>query len=753
MYVNRFEKTEFGLFRYALLYSELAGQLENLKNKYPLHFHYESYGQSHNGRDLYLVVLAKEVRAEALADYQKNRQALLTNPRDYLEKGRDKRLPLQFNCNCHGNEISGTDGLLAFVEKFMASPERDQILEQNVILITICMNPDGRAKGQDILNGHGFDLNREWMTQSQPETRCMIEGVLTKYFPAILVDMHGFMSSTNLLIDGCTAPHNPLVEYDLLEQTMLANCRAMAQKIKAETGLEVDVPALIWDDGWEDYSPIYTPCYHMMFGAIAHTVETNFPSEEGAEICRLCAEATVKFACVNHGSIFTNQCLYYLRGQENKPLPNLDLPNFYIIPNHQGAQKDLDIVADTVRILLRNKISVYVDDEGRYVIPSAQSLRPVIHNMLWVGEDITDKINNCYDTSFYSYPLMRGFKVLCEKNFEGRLRPIEAPRPVPGLVEVEAGDDFLKIKGNSISSYRLANDLLQLTEVYRLTESGKSGRAGDFLVLNEPSVRRLVENRAEYNDIRAKSLQWTGVGQKLEKSRLLVVADSGGIYEFLRENGFQVTFVPFCELNLGYKLNPDDYDVLIVGGTKQSLWEDQFDDRLGIGFQNSWGLRERGRQEIIEKAKLMKKFIFYNYAGLKMLAALNLGPYQELEPPKADVQKNMEWILSVPNGSFRVKTDPDSPICYGYDEDELFYLVNPLAFESGGRETALKYAPNAFVNGFNKLGQAYDNRLASFYDLTSDRRFVYFSFDPTFRKYLDYTAPLVFNSVLALTAG
>jgi len=749
MYINRHEKKEFGLFRYAVLHSEIKGKLEELRKKHPANLHYETYGKTNNGRDLYLVVLSKDAGAEGLEDYKKTRLSLVNDPGHALKNAGDKRLPIQFNCNCHGNEVSGTDGMFSFIDEFFAGNQWQDILENFIILITICMNPDGRAKGLDILNGRGFDLNREWMTQCQPETRCMIENVLTKYFPAVMVDMHGFMAAVNVLIDGCTPPHNPFFEYDLIGENMIKGCRSVAKIIKDELNLEVDIPALLWDDGWEDYSPIYTPCYHMMFGTIAHTLETNFPSEEGADICRLAAKGTLNFVIENRQDIFANQCLFFQRGVENKPYPDNDLPNFYVIPNSRESQKDLDIVRDTIDILLRNLIQVYVDDDGNYVIPAAQSLRPVIHNMLWDGEDISDKINNCYDTSFYSYPVMRGFQIIRKKTHDGHLSKIERPLPVKEKTEITAREEFLRISCRPMASFKLANALLGQTSVFRLTQDEASGIAGDFIVKNEAAARQTIGSFSDNCDIRVFPHSSPQNFKQISKQRIVCIADSGGIYEALTENGFETTFVPFCELNMGYQIDAQRYDVMIVGGTKQGLWEDQFDDTLGIGFQNSWGLRERGRKEIIEKAKEMNRFVFYNYAGLRMVEALGLGEFKELEQEKPEVDKSMEWTLSVPNGSFQMNPDSSCPVCYGYQDKELFYMVNPMAFEYGGKEAAIHFGKNAFVNGFNKSGNAYDEKIAAFYDLSGQKQFVYFAFDPTFRKYLDRTFPLIFNSVWA----
>ena len=52
-------------------------------------------------------------------------------------------------------------------------PEVDQILDQAIIVFNPIQNPDGRIAGIR-QNGNGFDLNRDFLTQSQPEVQSTV---------------------------------------------------------------------------------------------------------------------------------------------------------------------------------------------------------------------------------------------------------------------------------------------------------------------------------------------------------------------------------------------------------------------------------------------------------------------------------------------------------------------------------------------------------------------------------------------------
>ena len=54
-----------------------------------------------------------------------------------------------------------------------ADPEVDAILDRAVVVFNVIQNPDGRVAGTRA-NGNGFDLNRDFLTQSQSETKASV---------------------------------------------------------------------------------------------------------------------------------------------------------------------------------------------------------------------------------------------------------------------------------------------------------------------------------------------------------------------------------------------------------------------------------------------------------------------------------------------------------------------------------------------------------------------------------------------------
>ena len=87
----------------------------------------------------------------------------------------------------------------------------DNFLDKAILITIPSMNPDGRFNGQRA-NQNGFDMNRDWLVQSQPEVRANL-ALQVKWLAPVMFATHGYVNPT--LVDGLTKPHNPGLEYDV----------------------------------------------------------------------------------------------------------------------------------------------------------------------------------------------------------------------------------------------------------------------------------------------------------------------------------------------------------------------------------------------------------------------------------------------------------------------------------------------------------------------------------------------------------
>ena len=132
------------------------------------------------------------------------------------EAGDDVKVPIYIQSAIHGNEAEGVDAMFELVEllattPYGADPEVDAILDHVVLLWNVDQNPDGRILGQRA-NANNFDLNRDFLTQSQPETQAAVS-IIQEWLPPDMLDQHGYVTPT--LIESTTKPHNPSIDYDL----------------------------------------------------------------------------------------------------------------------------------------------------------------------------------------------------------------------------------------------------------------------------------------------------------------------------------------------------------------------------------------------------------------------------------------------------------------------------------------------------------------------------------------------------------
>ena len=264
----------------------------------------EVMGQSALGRDMFLVTVNALDTAQQRKDFQawqQVRKVALTDPargQALLESyGDDVKVPLYVQGAIHGNEYEGVDAIFETLDKlattpYGADPEVDAVLDHTVLLFNVIQNPDGRVAGTRA-NGNGFDLNRDFMTQSQSETRASV-AVMQKWLPPEVLDLHGYVTPT--LIEATTKPHNPSIDYDLWlkwnqaridanEEAMNAAGYAVTRPINdwcSDSGDPNPVTGLCSDgqppgpavaEGWDDWGPFYTPMYAQHVGLNGSTVE------------------------------------------------------------------------------------------------------------------------------------------------------------------------------------------------------------------------------------------------------------------------------------------------------------------------------------------------------------------------------------------------------------------------------------------------------------------------------------------------
>lgn len=253
----------------------------------------QSYGTTHEGRSLYYLTITSPENHDRLEDIRLA-NAKLADPR-LLEGDAEAdqlvgELPgIAWLSYCiHGDEISPTDSamLVAYLLAADGSADTTRLLDELVVHIDPLQNPDGRERylaqlqtlrGQ-VLNhdvqamqhaglwsaGRGnhylFDMNRDWLTQSQPETVGRTTAIL-HWHPHLLIDSHEMGSLDTYLFDP---PREPL------------NSNISPRQLQWRRLMSSDQAAAFDEQGWsyytgewyEEWYPGYTNAWATLIGAI-----------------------------------------------------------------------------------------------------------------------------------------------------------------------------------------------------------------------------------------------------------------------------------------------------------------------------------------------------------------------------------------------------------------------------------------------------------------------------------------------------
>lgn len=226
--------------------------LEALAQAAPERMRLVDYGRSWQGRRLVYAVIGMPEAIASLATLRAD-IARLSDPRGLDDATADAliaRLPgtVWLSYGVHGNEISSTEAaLLAAWHLLSADDARTRaILRGTLVFIDPMQNPDGRARfvhgfeqalglepqsdrqaaehdepwpgGRT--NQYLFDLNRDWLRVSQPETKGRIR-VLRDWKPLVMVDAHEMSGDQSYFFAPEAVPYNPLLTRSQKETLVL----------------------------------------------------------------------------------------------------------------------------------------------------------------------------------------------------------------------------------------------------------------------------------------------------------------------------------------------------------------------------------------------------------------------------------------------------------------------------------------------------------------------------------------------------
>ncbi len=572
----------------SILYSEIAPMLREIEvnsNRVKV----EVIGQSAGGRNLFLVTLSAPEAMGRLGQYQAIRQTMLKDPekaQEMIDKFGDFKVPVFINASIHGTEYAGVDAAIRLIETlaYEDTLEVQNILNNAIVLVNVVQNPDGRVLGTR-RNANDFDINRDFITQSQPETRATVE-ILTEWNPMITLDLHGFVNP--MLIEPTTPPHNPNYEYDLYLQWAFSQALAM----EAELGLQLGddyVPARIpyrdRSGGWDDWGAQYVPMYAMYHGSYGHTLETPSRAADGVDAHYAAVWGALKFVAENREAMVYDQIEIYRRGALDLPqmlipdelldetdyeqyneLTIQEFPAAYVIPAGEPFQQSSHQAARMVDFLLFNDVQVEqaskgftldgVDyPKGTYIVWMDQPKRGLANTILDAGPDLSDIEGLTFYSppAVWSHPLLWGaFRAVMEEKLAVKSTPVnKADNPSGSVTGNRAG--AYAYEPTSLTAYQVTNELIKSGVAVQRAASafedgGKSFEPGTFIIPGDKSLANELANQYAL-DVFAISGPPAGAVM-MEEQRIAVYADEGTNHA-LEVLGFDYDEVGRSDVNNG----------------------------------------------------------------------------------------------------------------------------------------------------------------------------------------------------------
>ncbi|MDN3020472.1 M14 family zinc carboxypeptidase [Streptomyces sp. S.PB5] len=564
----------------------------------------EIAGQSAGGHRLYLVtVTAPETAGQARA--QERMRELIENAPAGAAKSpeikKSYKAPVFVNNNIHGNEWEGTDASLKLIEQLATAKDartRD-LLAHSRLYFNITANPDGRVAGTRT-NANGFDMNRDFVTASQPEVRAMRQIEIDKQ-PAVMLDLHGYVNGT--LIEPTTPPHGENYEYDLFLKNTYANALAMETAVNGlgytpeKDGVDpAQIPFRDFPEGWDDWPPVFTPQYAAFHGTVAaHTVEIPLQVNNNAyntlpvaelrrrsainvDVAGAAIRATLNFVQEKRTSLIADQIEVFRRGAagaaqvpvSSATVPGVPgigpedvytttFPRAYVLPatgNATATARLVDhLIANDVRVTRAShsfRLGGKTYAKGSYVVDMRQPKRGLANVLLADGRDISDKVSVMYDISGWSLGRLWGATVQPVPSGKLSGLPLRPVREATAVGYV-APHGNLRLRLDDPQAVAAVNSLLQQGVPVRRTADGGSA-------IVPGSARAKAAGAARTYDVAFDATKLTGA-QALPRTRVAAAVTAGELFA-LREMNFEVTPVSTTALNAGFDWS--SVDVLFV---------------------------------------------------------------------------------------------------------------------------------------------------------------------------------------------
>ncbi|PQJ78899.1 M14 family metallopeptidase [Polaribacter porphyrae] len=695
----------------------------------------EKYGETNEHRPLHIAYISSQENIDNIEDIRK---ANLSQTGIISDDKENEKAIVWLSYNVHGNEASSTEASMLTIYELVTS--KKAWLENTVVIIDPCINPDGRDRyvnwynqvkntpyniNQDAKEHHEpwpggrpnhylFDLNRDWAWATQVESQQRLK-IYNKWMPHIHVDFHEQGINSPYYFAPAAEPfHEIISDWQRNFQTQIGKNHAKYFDKKGWLYFTKESFDLLY--------PSYGDTYPTFMGAIGMTYEQAGHGRAGLGIKTNEGEVlTLKDRAIHHTTTglstveISSKNARNLNREFRKFFKNDDLPykSFVLKNDNQDKINRLKILLDKHEIKYANAKSATIkgylyntQKEGKLsvnskdlVINTNQPKGKMVSVLFEPKAKIADSLT--YDITAWSIPYAHGFEAIASKN------------QVASTVKNESNSFKNKINKSAyayISKWNSLNDatflaaLLQKNITPRFSEkpftiNGNSFERGSLIILrNDNRNKDFDKILIDIADINMRQLTPVSTGfvdsgvdfgsysvKPINKQKVALLSGEGTsslsfgeIWHFFEtELKYPLTIV---DSDYFSRIDFSNYDVIILpNGYYSEVLNKSMLDKL-----TKW---TRSGGTLIAIGNALNSFADKKGFSLKRKKANdkddkkpNLTPYADLE------RENANNLIA--GAIFKSKVDKTHPLAFGYN-NEYFTLKRS--------STAYNYLPNGNV--------------------------------------------------------
>ncbi|MEO9871425.1 M14 family zinc carboxypeptidase [Ekhidna sp.] len=424
-------------------YKELAEQSSRVL--------YNEYGKTYEGRPLINLVISSEENIQNIDQLQETHMKLL-NASSSESQSIIENQPVftSFSYNIHGNEASSSEAAMQVAYRMAAATddETKEVLKNSVIIMYICINPDGRDRyvywyksmkrikrpgfePKDLehfegwpggrTNHYWFDLNRDWIWGLHPESRGHT-GEYQKWMPQVHVDYHEQGYNSNYFTMPGTTPRNKLLPSSYESWSKVFGDANVAEFDKHQINY-------FTRDAFDFFYPGYGSSWPSVMGAIGMLTEQGGHSAGGRIVetndgyhltlrQRVFDHYTTSIATIKASADNRKELLKYSYDAWQPSNSKTNTKAYFF--------SDKDMYAnEVVNVLMRNGVKVYQANsnfqissaknyrtgsvtkkslaKGAFIVPTDQSRALFINSIMERNMSIEDSV--MYDMASWSAPI------------------------------------------------------------------------------------------------------------------------------------------------------------------------------------------------------------------------------------------------------------------------------------------------------------------------------------------------------------